>query len=1228
MMKTFGSSWPRPAGCSPWRLAFSLLLLVAPSTHAASPHSAAETDSRRFELAPGLSLGVWAAEPQLANPVAFSLAAEPGDQPSDLPGVTAFVAETHRYGVSVLDITQNTRWLLNDLSFRSVADRVAFLETEFGTNRHALTADSELIRRLNAPASATTATASIPFATGFNSAADGTAAGILAREDQLWFGNIPNLWRFDRWFEPGTPSPTNQVAFGFGVHIGVTGHDLHGLIFGPDGRLYMSFGDRGLCITNREGVLLEAPDSGGVLRCEPDGRRLEIFCRGLRNPQELAFDDFGNLFTVDNDTSGADPCRVLHLVEGGDYGWRASYQHMKGFGPWVQEGLWTGAWDGTLPPAGMVSQGPAGLTYYPGTGFGDRFKGRFLHCDFPGGIWSFSMVPRGSSFVVGTKDKVLWNAWPTDVEFGPDGALYVLDWVSGWGMPKKGRIYRLTTDDTNSPASAEVHRLLAADPGSIGESECHALLGHADRRIRLKAQWALAEKGPRAWGQLIRIARGDLPVLPRLHAVWALGQIERNSRAEVQDRLGDLIPLLNANDAPLVVATIQCLADAQFPGMQQLLVPLLQHPESGVRLAAVQAWASPPEARAADPHQARLVNSRGSVWSRIAAWFHADRTPATNRLTDPSRTLLPPSIPANPWSPEIITDPFLLHAATKAARVAPTNPTPTRAVPLRSEDSAMLRLVSLRAARRSTNAAVAAFLDDPDPILAVEAARAINDQPVDAALSNLAAQLETVSSTAKWLRIPDRTRSQLRPNESMAADSTGATATNVATLRQQFLRRVLNAHFRLGRSENAKALADFAAARSSSIDSPETETTLRDLRVEALFLLGSWEVLPATPGHVPAKIIPDPNHGAVPTINPENWPGWFDRVIGLWRPLPPRGRGDAHDALLGVAKQLFADPSGAIALAAVDAAVRLQVRSLTTTLFERFKDARSDPALRRAMPKALADLEAPELPDAVRLSLVDADPQVRAAAIPFVDRLGDATALPLLEALLAKASRDPGEVRGGQSALRALGKIKDPRATRLLLDQFDRLSDGQLPPAMELDLLTAAQKLDQPEITARLARRTSTLPADDTLAAWREVLHGGDAAVGRAVFFDKPETQCSRCHRVAGDGGTVGPALDGVASRRDARFLLESVVHPNAQVATGFENAVLTLTDGTEVAGTIRAESAEALTIESGEDGVVAVPTAKIAKRQRALSAMPEGLADLLSRHELRDLLAYLQSLR
>ena len=141
----------------------------------------------------------------------------------------------------------------------------------------------------------------------------------------------------------------------------------------------------------KEGKTLAFSDEGAVFRCEPDGSYLEMFCHGLRNPQELAFDNLGNLFTGDNDSDQGDRERWEYLVEGADYGWRVGYQHNplgNDHNPWLAEHMWEPRREGTpyyiLSPIMNIPDGPSGVAYYPGTGLPEEYKGAFFVCGFKG----------------------------------------------------------------------------------------------------------------------------------------------------------------------------------------------------------------------------------------------------------------------------------------------------------------------------------------------------------------------------------------------------------------------------------------------------------------------------------------------------------------------------------------------------------------------------------------------------------------------------------------------------------------------------------------------------------------------------------------------------------------------------------------------------------------------------------------------------------------------------
>src|SRR5262245_52678409 len=510
----------------------------------------------RFQYDKSLKVEVWAAEPLLANPVAFTF---------DEKG-RCFVAETFRLHRGVTDDRGHMNWLDDDLASRSTADRVAIYKKDAKAKFHdQYEKERERVRLVEDTTGSGKADKSTVFCDDFGRAEDGIGAGLLARKGNVYFTCIPDLWLLKDSKGTGTADVKRSLATGFGIHTSFIGHDLHGLTIGPDGRLYFSIGDRGMNVTTKEGKHLFHPDTGAVLRCDLDGANLEVVATGLRNPQELAFDDFGNLFTVDNNSDSGDQARLVYVVEGGESGWHIGYQYgsrmhdersrMGNRGPWNYEKLWHLKHDGQpayiVPPLAHIAAGPSGLCHYPGIGLGERYAGHFFLCDFRGeaggsGVWSFAVKPKGAAFEIADAHQFVWSVLATDCGFGPDGAFYISDWVQGWDLTGKGRIWKVTDpDNIKKPAVAEAKKLLAEGFDHRKTEELVKLLGHAHQQVRLEAQFALAAKGKLAIEPLAEVAKKSKNRLARLHAIWGLGQFDLEQAGPVVA----LTDLLKDNDA-------------------------------------------------------------------------------------------------------------------------------------------------------------------------------------------------------------------------------------------------------------------------------------------------------------------------------------------------------------------------------------------------------------------------------------------------------------------------------------------------------------------------------------------------------------------------------------------------------------------------------------------------------------------------------------------------------
>jgi putative membrane-bound dehydrogenase-like protein len=138
---------------------------------------------------------------------------------------------------------------------------------------------------------------------------------------------------------------------------------------------------------------------------------------------------------------------------------------------------------------------------------------------------------------------------------------------------------------------------------------------------------------------------------------------------------------------------------------------------------------------------------------------------------------------------------------------------------------------------------------------------------------------------------------------------------------------------------------------------------------------------------------------------------------------------------------------------------------------------------------------------------------------------------------------------------------------------------------------------------------------------------GGDIGRGRRIFFGD-KVSCASCHAVGNEGGHVGPDLTSIGAIRSGEDILEAIIFPSASFVPGFEPySVVTHND--TISGVRTDETPDAVTIITGRNSRERIRRSDIVSMKPSeVSLMPDGLDESLTRSELADLLAFLESQR
>lgn len=667
------------------------------------------------EVDSSLTLRLWAMDSLIISPVAMDI-----DDRGRL-----FYTTTERQKNSEFDIRGHRDWEIRSIALKTVADRRAFLREELSPeNSHRnnwladlngdgshdwrdLTIQKERVYRVEDVSGDGVADRSQLIVHDFHDEVTDVAAGVFADGDDLYLTVAPDLWHLRDIDGDGVPDKKESISHGYGIHVGFSGHGMSGVKMGPDGRLYWQIGDIGANVTAPDGTKWEHPNSGVIARSNPDGSDFEIFAHGLRNTHQFVFDEYGNIISIDNDGDHAgERERLVYIVNGSDAGWRTNWQFGKyrdpknnGYNVWMAENMHLPRFEGQAayitPCIANYVGGPTGMAYNPGTALGPKFRNSFFIAEFYGtpsssGVHHFKLENDGASFKLGARGKILGGILATALDIGPDGALYVADWIDGWGTRDYGRIWKL--DDETHAASAireEVKTLLPQDFSKKKIDELAALLRHDDMRVRQKSQFALVNRGYDGIAVFEEAIRQTGHQLARVHGIWGISQASRSKAAHADL----LLPLLADEDGEIRAQAAKWLGDIRHTGAGDALIPSLADRAARVRFFAAEAL------------------------GRIG--YEKAVTPLIDMLE------------ANDDK-----DAYLRHAGALAlARIGQAEPI----VALSTHSSRALRIAAVVALRHLSHPGVAEFLDDEDEFIVTEAARAINDDlSIEAALPALA----------------------------------------------------------------------------------------------------------------------------------------------------------------------------------------------------------------------------------------------------------------------------------------------------------------------------------------------------------------------------------------------------------------------------------------------------------------------------------------------------------
>lgn len=488
---------------------FCAVLLFIASCHTASDKAATVKKSdtlteaqkhlavnalKGLQVAEGLEVETMATEPMLKNPTNLDV---------DERG-RVWVTEAYNY-----------RPAINGNPTNSAGDRIIILEDSNGDGRFDTTKVFYQGPEVNAP------------------------LGVCVLGNEVLISQSPYVWAF--YDDNGDDKADRKEILFQGIGGIQHDHGMHSFNFGPDGKLYFTFGNEGKTLRDKNNKVVRDQDGdeigpkkyrqGMVFRCNPDGSKVECLGNNFRNNYEVAVDSYGIMWQSDNDDDGNRGVRINYVMDYGNYGytdemtgasWRAQRTNMEDSIPFRH---WHLNDPGVVPNLLQTGAGsPTGMVIYEGSLLPAHFQNQIIHADpGPNVVRSYPVHKNKAGYsasiiniLKGENDQ--WFR-PADICIAPDGSLIVADWydpgVGGHqaGDQQKGRIYRVAPSGSKYSVPKQDYSSAA---GAV------AALQNPNLAVRRHAFLALKAMGQQAIPDLENLWRSGSNPRMRARALWVL----------------------------------------------------------------------------------------------------------------------------------------------------------------------------------------------------------------------------------------------------------------------------------------------------------------------------------------------------------------------------------------------------------------------------------------------------------------------------------------------------------------------------------------------------------------------------------------------------------------------------------------------------------------------------------------------------------------------------------